>query len=30
VIVDAGHFVWEEAPAKHAAPVLDSIAGNWR
>jgi len=29
VIIDAGHFVWEEAPAKYAAAVLDSITGNW-
>jgi pimeloyl-ACP methyl ester carboxylesterase len=29
VIVDAGHFVWEEAPAKYASIVLDSITGNW-
>jgi metal-dependent amidase/aminoacylase/carboxypeptidase family protein len=27
--VDAGHFVWEEAPTKYAAIVLDSITGNW-
>jgi pimeloyl-ACP methyl ester carboxylesterase len=25
-IIDAGHFVWEEAPAEYAAIVLDSIA----
>jgi len=29
VIIDAGHFVWEEAPAKYASTVLDSITGNW-
>ena len=29
VIIDAGHFVWEEAPTKYAAAVLDSITGNW-
>jgi pimeloyl-ACP methyl ester carboxylesterase len=29
VIIDAGHFVWEEAPAKYASIVLDSITGNW-
>ncbi len=29
VIVDAGHFVWEEAPTKYAAIVLDSITGSW-
>jgi pimeloyl-ACP methyl ester carboxylesterase len=28
VIVDAGHFVWEEAPAQYAAIVLESIAGD--
>jgi pimeloyl-ACP methyl ester carboxylesterase len=27
VIVDAGHFVWEEAPAEYASIILDSIAG---
>jgi pimeloyl-ACP methyl ester carboxylesterase len=26
VLIDAGHFVWEEAPAEYAAIVLDSIA----
>jgi pimeloyl-ACP methyl ester carboxylesterase len=25
VIIDAGHFVWEEAPAEYAAAVLDSL-----
>ena len=25
VIIDAGHFVWEEAPAEYAAAVVDSI-----
>jgi pimeloyl-ACP methyl ester carboxylesterase len=29
VIVDAGHFVWEEAPAEYASIVLDSITGTW-
>ena len=28
-IIDAGHFVWEEAPGWYAAIVIDSIAGNW-
>jgi pimeloyl-ACP methyl ester carboxylesterase len=28
VIIDAGHFVWEEAPAEYASVVLDSITGN--
>jgi pimeloyl-ACP methyl ester carboxylesterase len=27
VIVDAGHFVWEEAPAEYAAAILDSLNG---
>jgi len=27
VVIDAGHFVWEEAPAEYAASVLDAIAG---
>ena len=25
-IIDAGHFVWEEAPAEYAAIILDSIS----
>jgi pimeloyl-ACP methyl ester carboxylesterase len=25
-IIDAGHFVWEEAPAEYAAIILDAIA----
>jgi pimeloyl-ACP methyl ester carboxylesterase len=29
VIIDAGHFAWEEAPAIYASTVLDSITGNW-
>jgi pimeloyl-ACP methyl ester carboxylesterase len=29
VIIDAGHFVWEEAPAQYASAVLDSITGSW-
>jgi pimeloyl-ACP methyl ester carboxylesterase len=29
VIVDAGHFVWEEAPAEYASIILDSIRENW-
>ena len=29
VIVDAGHFVWEDAPADYASILLDSITGNW-
>src|SRR5262249_458360 len=26
VVIDAGHFVWEEAPAEYASIILDSIA----
>ena len=26
-IIDAGHFVWEEAPAEYASIILESIAG---
>jgi pimeloyl-ACP methyl ester carboxylesterase len=26
VLIDAGHFIWEEAPAEYAATILDSIA----
>jgi pimeloyl-ACP methyl ester carboxylesterase len=29
VIVDAGHFVWEEAPTEYASIILDSITGTW-
>jgi pimeloyl-ACP methyl ester carboxylesterase len=29
VIIDAGHFVWEETPAEYASAVLDSLMGNW-
>ena len=29
VIIDAGHFAWEEAPGEYASTVLDSITGNW-
>ena len=29
VIIDAGHYVWEEEPAKYASAVLDSITGSW-
>ena len=25
-VIDAGHFVWEEAPAAYASIVLDSIS----
>jgi pimeloyl-ACP methyl ester carboxylesterase len=27
-IIDAGHFVWEEAPAEYASIILDSITRN--
>jgi pimeloyl-ACP methyl ester carboxylesterase len=26
-IIDAGHFVWEEAPKEYASIILDSITG---
>jgi pimeloyl-ACP methyl ester carboxylesterase len=26
-LIDAGHFVWEEAPAEYASIVLSAIAG---
>ena len=26
-IIDAGHFVWEEAPAEYAAIIIDAITG---
>jgi pimeloyl-ACP methyl ester carboxylesterase len=26
-IIDAGHFVWEEAPAEYASIILDAISG---
>ncbi len=29
VIIEAGHFAWEEAPPQYASTVLDSITGNW-
>ncbi len=28
VVLDAGHFLWEEAPAEYAAAVLDAVAGS--
>jgi pimeloyl-ACP methyl ester carboxylesterase len=28
VLIDAGHFVWEEAPAEYAAAILDAISDN--
>jgi pimeloyl-ACP methyl ester carboxylesterase len=27
VLIDAGHFVWEEAPAEYASAILESISG---
>ena len=27
-IIDAGHFVWEEAPDEYASIILDSVTGN--
>jgi pimeloyl-ACP methyl ester carboxylesterase len=27
VVLEAGHFVWEEAPAEYASTILDSITG---
>ena len=27
VLIDAGHFVWEEAPAEYGSIILDSIMG---
>jgi len=29
-ILDAGHFVWEEAAAEYASIGADSVAGRWR
>jgi pimeloyl-ACP methyl ester carboxylesterase len=29
VIIDAGHFAWEETPTQYASIILDSITGNW-
>jgi pimeloyl-ACP methyl ester carboxylesterase len=27
VVIDAGHFAWEEAPAEYASVILESIGG---
>ena len=27
VTIDAGHFVWEEKPAKYASAVLNTVTG---
>lgn len=29
VIIDAGHFVWEEARAEYASIILNSMTGKW-
>jgi hypothetical protein len=29
VVIEAGHFVWEEAPTEYATIILDSISGKW-
>jgi pimeloyl-ACP methyl ester carboxylesterase len=29
VVIDAGHFVWEEAPTQYASAILDAVAGRW-
>ena len=26
-VIDGGHFIWEEEPARYAAAVLDSLQG---
>ena len=28
MLIDAGHFVWEEAPAEYAAVIADAITGD--
>jgi pimeloyl-ACP methyl ester carboxylesterase len=30
VVIDGGHFIWEEAPAVYASTVLESISGDRR
>jgi hypothetical protein len=30
VVLDAGHFVWEEAPGEYATLVADRVAGGYR
>ena len=30
IVIDAGHFVWEEAPAQYAPTILDAITGRGR
>ena len=29
VLVEAGHFVWEEAPTAYASLILDAMTGTW-
>jgi hypothetical protein len=29
VIIDGGHFVWEEASAQYGSAVLDPITDSW-
>ena len=29
VLIEGGHFIWEEAPTEYAAIILDSISGHW-
>jgi pimeloyl-ACP methyl ester carboxylesterase len=29
MIIEAGHFVWEEAPTEYASIILDSVTRNW-
>jgi pimeloyl-ACP methyl ester carboxylesterase len=28
VVIDAGHFVWEEAPKEYASIIIDAIKSN--
>jgi pimeloyl-ACP methyl ester carboxylesterase len=29
VLIEGGHFIWEEAPSEYASAVIDSINGSW-
>jgi pimeloyl-ACP methyl ester carboxylesterase len=29
VIIDGGHFIWEEEPVEYASAVIDSLGGGW-
>jgi pimeloyl-ACP methyl ester carboxylesterase len=29
IVIEAGHFVWEEAPTEYASIILDSVTRNW-